>query len=64
MASPLSDPVALAADLRDRLERGRVRHVIAGTGHTPKFAELEGDYTRICVGPAQSGWLPVRRVGP
>jgi acetyl-CoA synthetase len=45
-------------DLRDRLERGGVRHVIAGTGHTPKFAELDGDYTRICVGPAQPGWLP------
>jgi acetyl-CoA synthetase len=44
-------------DLRDRLERGRVRHVIAGSAHTGKFAELPGDYTRICVGAAQAGWL-------
>ena len=45
-------------DLRDRLERGRVRHVIAGSAHTAKFAALEGDYTRICVGTPQVRWLP------
>ena len=45
-------------DLRDRLERGRVRHVIAGSAHTEKFARLEGDYTRVCVGAPKQGWLP------
>ena len=40
----------------DRLDRGRVRHVIAGSAHTEKFAGLEGDYTRICVGAEQTGW--------
>ncbi|MBL8339387.1 MAG: AMP-binding protein [Rhodoferax sp.] len=45
------------ADLSDRLERGRVRHVVAGSAQVPKFATLPGDYTRICVGAAQPGWL-------
>ncbi|ROZ74975.1 AMP-binding protein [Ramlibacter sp. WS9] len=45
-------------DLRDRLERGRVRHVVAGSAHTGKFAGLEGDYTRVCAGAVQPGWLP------
>jgi acetyl-CoA synthetase len=45
-------------DVRDRLERGRVRHVIAGSAHTDKFAGLPGDYTRICVGAAKPGWVP------
>src|SRR5881409_1357338 len=45
-------------DLRDRLERGRVRHVIAGSAHTEKFAALPGDYTRIGVGDAKPGWVP------
>lgn len=43
-------------DLRDRLERGQVRHVIAGAAHAPKFAHLPGGYTRICVGAAPAGW--------
>ena len=30
-------------DLRDRIERGRVRHVIAGSVDTAKFAALEGE---------------------
>src|SRR5215831_5023960 len=34
-------------DLRDRLERGRVRHVVAGSAHADKFAGLAGDCTRI-----------------
>jgi acetyl-CoA synthetase len=45
-------------DLRDRLERGRVRHVIAGSAHTDKFAALTGDYTRISVGDTKPGWVP------
>ncbi|MEO9136257.1 MAG: AMP-binding protein [Casimicrobiaceae bacterium] len=44
-------------DLRDRIDRGRVRHVVAAGAHTQKFADVEGDYTRICVGSAQPGWI-------
>ena len=43
-------------DLRDRIGRGGVRHVIAGQAHVPKFDEVSGDYTRICVGGAPQGW--------
>jgi acetyl-CoA synthetase len=43
-------------DIRDRLERGRVKHVISGSAHTGKFAALPGSYTRIAVGAAQTGW--------
>jgi acetyl-CoA synthetase len=49
-----------AADLEDRIVRGRVRHVIAGSAHAPKFAQVAGDYTRICVGPATAGWQDFR----
>ncbi|MCC6869773.1 MAG: AMP-binding protein [Burkholderiales bacterium] len=44
-------------DLRDRIERGRVRHVVAANAHLPKFAGVEGSYTRICSGAAQAGWV-------
>jgi len=43
-------------DLADRIERGRVRHVIAGRAQVHKFAALPGTYTRICVGAPQPGW--------
>ncbi|MFK4546314.1 acetyl-CoA synthetase [Streptomyces tendae] len=46
------------ADLRDRVDRGRVKHVIARAEDTGKFDEVPGDYTRISVGdgtPAP-GW--------
>lgn len=43
-------------DLRDRLDRGQVKHVIIGAAHVDKFADLEGDYTRICVGAEPAGW--------
>ncbi len=44
------------ADLRDRLERGNVRHVVAASAQAAKFADLEGDYTRISVGDPVPGW--------
>src|SRR5512139_797253 len=47
-----------ADDLRDRLERGNVRHVVTGPGNAEKFANLPGDYSRICVGGAAPGWIP------
>jgi acetyl-CoA synthetase len=46
-----------AEDLRDRLERGRVSHVIVGSAYAAKFDTLKGDYTRICVGMPRLNWL-------
>jgi acetyl-CoA synthetase len=43
------------ADLKDRFERGRIRHAIVPTALTSRFANLAGDYTRIAVGGAP-GW--------
>ncbi|MFQ6856277.1 AMP-binding protein [Streptomyces sp. 35M1] len=53
-ATPLLGP----ADLRDRVARGRVRHVLARDADTAKFDEVPGDYTRIAVGEDVAGWLP------
>ncbi|MFJ6636478.1 AMP-binding protein [Streptomyces sp. NPDC091376] len=54
-ATPLLGPL----DLRDRIERGRVRQVIVRTDDTAKFDEVPGDYTRIVVGGGGvTGWLP------
>ncbi|MFC9133378.1 AMP-binding protein [Streptomyces sp. NPDC057099] len=54
-ATPLLGP----ADLRDRVDRGRVRHVIARSEDTGKFVEVPGSYTRIAAGTAPEGWLPL-----
>ncbi|MFJ8228746.1 AMP-binding protein [Streptomyces sp. NPDC094448] len=53
-ATPLLGPV----DLRDRVRRGRVSHVLVRSEDVPKFAEVSGDYTRIAVGEPVRGWLP------
>ena len=45
-----------ADDLRDRLERGQVRHVVAGAAHAAKFDAVPGAYTKIAVGAAAPGW--------
>ncbi|WP_406398780.1 AMP-binding protein [Streptomyces sp. NBC_00879] len=56
-ATPLLGPV----DLRDRIDRGRARHVIARVADTAKFAEVPGEYTRIAVADRGAadvpGWL-------
>ncbi|PZT77464.1 MULTISPECIES: AMP-binding protein [unclassified Streptomyces] len=52
-ATPLLGP----ADLRDRVERGRVRHVLVRDTDTGKFDEVPGGYTRVCVGAPTAGWL-------
>ncbi|MFI9123591.1 AMP-binding protein [Streptomyces bikiniensis] len=53
-ATPLLGP----ADLRDRVDRGRARHVLVRAGDTAKFDEVPGDYTRIAVGgDGTRGWL-------
>lgn len=49
-------PLLTAEDLRDRLDRGNVRHVIAGCGETAKFTSLAGSYTRISARGAADGW--------
>ncbi|WP_030335589.1 AMP-binding protein [Streptomyces sp. NRRL B-1381] len=51
-ATPLLGP----ADLRDRVERGRVRHVLVRDADTAKFDEVPGRYTRIAVGDEVAGW--------
>jgi len=45
------------ADLVDRIERSRARHVIAAAAATEKFAEVPGSYTRIRVGAGDTAWL-------
>ncbi|MFJ1655773.1 AMP-binding protein [Streptomyces sp. NPDC088337] len=58
-ATPLLGP----ADLTDRVERGRVKHVIARAADTAKFADVPGTYTRICVGGLpEEGWEPYEDV--
>lgn len=62
-ATPLLGP----ADLRDRVERGRVAHVIVRSADSAKFDEVPGDYTRIAVGesPAEAGCrTPTRTARP
>ncbi|GAA3375173.1 AMP-binding protein [Streptomyces racemochromogenes] len=52
-ATPLLGP----ADLRDRVDRGRVRHVIARAEDTHKFDEVPGTYTRVAAGTeVPTGW--------
>lgn len=51
-------PLLGAADLRDRVERGRVRHVVVRAEDAEKFDEVPGDYTRITVGGSRPGWRP------
>ncbi len=45
-----------AADLRDRLDRGNARHVIVTGADAGKFEDVQGEYTKIAVGDAPSGW--------
>ncbi|MEW2293806.1 AMP-binding protein [Streptomyces sp. NPDC006743] len=58
-ATPLLGP----ADLGDRVERGRVKHVIVRAQDTAKFADVPGAYTRISVGGVpEEGWEPYEDV--
>ncbi|MEU7033000.1 AMP-binding protein [Streptomyces sp. NPDC046237] len=52
-ATPLLGP----ADLRDRVERGRARHVVVRAEDTAKFDDVPGEYTRIVVGGERAGWI-------
>jgi acetyl-CoA synthetase len=44
------------SDLKDRFDRGRVRHLIANASDAPKFAGLDPTVTRIALGDAPDGW--------
>jgi len=44
------------ADLADRVARASVNHVLANIGDTDKFAQIPGDYSRICIGGETAGW--------
>ncbi|WP_026422239.1 AMP-binding protein [Actinokineospora inagensis] len=46
-----------AADLRDRVDRGQARHVVARSADAAKFDDVPGDYTRVAVGEPVEGWL-------
>ncbi|MFF5933049.1 AMP-binding protein [Streptomyces sp. NPDC012508] len=52
-ATPLLGP----ADLRDRVERGRARHVVVRAEDTAKFDDVPGEYTRIVIGGERAGWI-------
>ncbi|APR77172.1 Acetyl-coenzyme A synthetase [Minicystis rosea] len=43
-------------DLRDRLARGRVRHVITDAAGAEKLAAVDEPFTRLCAGDAPAGW--------
>ena len=45
-----------AADLAERIARGRIRHVIAAASETGKFADLDPTLTRIAVDGPVPGW--------
>ena len=45
------------ADLRDRIDRGRVGAVIARSDVTANFADVPGSYLRVAVGEPVEGWL-------
>jgi acetyl-CoA synthetase len=45
------------ADLRDRVDRGAAKHVVIRSADAVKFADVDGDYTRIVVGEPVEGWL-------
>jgi acetyl-CoA synthetase len=49
-------PLLSRADLADRIERGRVRHIVCATDCVPKFEHLGKHCTRIVVGGSVPEW--------
>ncbi|HET7880036.1 MAG TPA: AMP-binding protein [Acetobacteraceae bacterium] len=43
-------------DLKDRFQRGRVRHLVANASDAAKFAGLDSTVTRTALGDASAGW--------
>ena len=50
------------ADLRDRVERGNVRHVICGADAVSRLEQVGGEFTRIVIGKAP-GWHAFQESG-
>jgi acetyl-CoA synthetase len=48
-------------DLKDRLERGRVKAIVTQSSLTGRFGALAGAPVRIAVGEAPAGWIPYQR---
>jgi acetyl-CoA synthetase len=48
------------ADLADRVRRGDARCVIANSADAAKFDDVPGEYTKVCVDKAPSGWQDYR----
>ncbi len=44
------------ADLRDRIERGRLRHVVTDAAGAERFAGIDAPFTKLAAGPAPAGW--------
>ncbi|MBV8656392.1 MAG: AMP-binding protein [Burkholderiales bacterium] len=44
-------------DLLDRIDRGRVRHLVVGAAHTGKFDRIANGLTKVAVGSHVDGWL-------
>ena len=49
------------ADLRDRLERGKARHIVTHLTQIEKYSGLSGDYIRIVAGGEDKDWIPYSR---
>ncbi|MBF7142929.1 MULTISPECIES: AMP-binding protein [Pseudomonas] len=47
-------------DLEDRLQRGRIQHIVAAHAHVPRFEGLGGGRTCITTGSAAPGWHPLQ----
>jgi len=45
-------------DIRERIARGRIRCVVAGSAWVSKFQDISTPLTRIVVGGAERGWIP------
>jgi acetyl-CoA synthetase len=46
-----------ADDLRDRLDRGNVKHVVTDAAGAEKLRAVPGGYTKFCVGERMAGWI-------
>ncbi len=44
-------------DLADRLERGRIAHIVTRSSNAGRFDGIAGDRTRICVDAPPPGWV-------
>src|ERR1700730_3868560 len=51
-------PLLSGGDLADRIERGRVRHIVCATDCVPRFDHLGEHCTRIVVGEPVPEWHP------